>query len=328
MSPAPDETAGCNGELLTPPELDNVYRRDEASFAKWAALSHDLSSSGFDLDTPVGDVFASNATCALVPEVTIGPYYVAGELFRSDVTDGQSGVPLHLDIQFVDISNCEGVSDLLVDIWHCNATGVYSGVASQGQGGLDTTHGRGVQASDGDGVVEFDTVFPGHYTGRTTHIHMMSTADPERFDNGTFAGGTAKHIGQLFFDTDLIHEVEKLEPYSTNAQTLTTNDQDNIAVSEATDEFDPFLNYVMLGDSLSDGLLTWAMIAIDTSADYNDAVSVAANYYEDGGVANQNGGGPRGPGGPDASGTSGSGDSTVSPSPSAAGAARARMLFF
>jgi protocatechuate 3,4-dioxygenase beta subunit len=307
-----------------------MYRRDDDSFAKWSEVSHDISSSGFDLDTPLSDVFASNATCALVPEVTIGPYYVAGEMFRSDVTDRQSGVPVHLDMQFVDISTCEGVSDLLIDIWHCNSTGVYSGVSNQGQGGLDSTHGRGVQASDSDGVVQFDTLFPGHYTGRATHIHLMSTADAKQFDNGTFTGGTAKHIGQLFFDADLIDKVEKLEPYSTNTQVLTTNDQDNIAPAEATDEFDPFLNYVMLGDNLSDGLLMWTMIAIDTTADYNDAVSAAANYYEDGGVDNPNAGGPPGgPGGPGASGTSSdSTGSTASPVPSAAGAARARILFF
>lgn len=106
----------------------------------------------------------------MVPEVTIGPYFVSGELIREDVTDGESGVPLHLDLQFVDISNCAAVEDLLVDLWHCNATGVYSGVSASGQGGLDSTAFRGVQPTDSDGVAQFDTIVPGHYTGRAVHI--------------------------------------------------------------------------------------------------------------------------------------------------------------
>lgn len=95
---------------------------------------------------------------------------MSGELIRQDVTEDQTGVDLHLDLQFVDINTCEPVTDLLVDIWHCNATGVYSGVSSTGQGGLDTTQFRGVQPTDDDGVTEFDTIVPGHYTGRAVHI--------------------------------------------------------------------------------------------------------------------------------------------------------------
>jgi protocatechuate 3,4-dioxygenase beta subunit len=273
------------------------FRRDEASFEKYLAVSH-LTGSDFKLDTPAAQLFGSNATCALVPEVTIGPYYVEGELIRTDITDGQGGVPVHLDIQFVDISSCAAVPELLIDIWHCNATGVYSGVVAQGQGGLATTHGRGAQKSDTDGVVEFDTVFPGHYTGRATHIHMMSTTGAEVLSNGTFTGGTATHIGQVFMDQDLISQVETTSPYSTNQQQLTTNAQDSIAISEATDSHDPFLNYVMLGDSISDGLLMWITIGIDTTANYNDNRVAASHYYAGGGVANSNSGGAGGAGGP------------------------------
>ncbi|OHE92517.1 hypothetical protein CORC01_12166 [Colletotrichum orchidophilum] len=278
-------------------------KRAQADLVKWAAIDHE-SSADYTLDTPLEEIFGSNATCALVPETTIGPYYVEGELIRTDTTDGQPGVPVHLDIQFVDVNDCSAVPEQIIDVWACNATGIYSGVSAQGQGGLNTTHGRGVQQSDSDGVVEFDYIFPGHYTGRATHIHIMSTDGAEILPNGTFEGGTARNIGQLFFDQDLISEVETLAPYTSNRQTLTTNLQDGIAAGEATAVYDPFLKYVRLGDDLNDGLLMWITIGIDTTADYNDHVSAAAHYHEGGGVDQSGGGGgPGGPGGPPPNGT-------------------------
>ncbi|KAI8634276.1 Intradiol ring-cleavage dioxygenase [Xylariaceae sp. FL1651] len=270
-------------------------KRDEAGFEKWSAVDHDSSSSGYDLDTSLDTIFDSNSTCALVPEVTIGPYWVAGELIRTDVTDGQSGVPVHLDLQFVDINTCEPIpANTLVDIWACNATGVYSGVSSTGQGGLNTTHGRGIQMTDEDGVVEFDTIFPGHYTGRTPHIHLMSTANATLLANNTYVSdsGTPSHIGQLFFDQDLITEVETLAPYTTNSQKLTLNSQDGIGISEATVDYDPFVDYVRLGSSLDDGLLMFITVFVDTSANYSSNRQAAAHYYAGGGVSTGNGGGP------------------------------------
>lgn len=115
-------------------------KKDLASLEEWATYSHNRTEgSGYDLATPEETIFASNNTCALVPETTVGPYYVTGELIRQDITEGQAGVPLHLDLQFVDINTCEPIPELITDIWHCNATGVYSGVSSSGEGGLNST---------------------------------------------------------------------------------------------------------------------------------------------------------------------------------------------
>ncbi|KAI0448994.1 Intradiol ring-cleavage dioxygenase [Xylaria acuta] len=275
-------------------------KRDQVGFNKWAAVNHDSSSLSYDLDTPLDTIFDSNSTCALVPEVTIGPYWVAGELIRTDITDGQSGVPVHLDLQFIDIKSCEPIpANTLIDIWASNATGVYSGVAVTGQGGLNTTHGRGIQSTDADGVVQFDTVFPGHYVGRTPHIHLMSTAGATLLPNNTYVSnsGTPSHIGQIFFDQSLITEVEKLEPYVSNKQRLTLNSQDGIGISEATVDYDPFIDYVRLGDSLNDGLLTFLTVFVNTAANHSSSRQAAAHYYEGGGVSN-GGGFPGGPGRP------------------------------
>lgn len=122
------------------PEPLRHQKKDLASLEEWATYSHNRTEGlAYDLDTPEETIFASNNTCALVPETTVGPYYVTGELIRQDITEGQAGAPLHLDMQFVDINTCEPVPSLITDVWHCNATGVYSGVSASGEGGLNTT---------------------------------------------------------------------------------------------------------------------------------------------------------------------------------------------
>ncbi|KAK6949334.1 hypothetical protein Daesc_009409 [Daldinia eschscholtzii] len=274
-------------------------KRGQAELEKYLNVSHDETELGYNLDTPLDVIFDSNSTAALVPEVTIGPYWVAGELIRTDVTDNQTGVPLHLDLQFIDINTLAAIPNMLIDIWHCNATGVYSGVSLMGQGGLNTTHGRGIQSTDEDGVVQFDTIFPGHYTGRTPHIHLMSTENATVLPNNTYlTDGKPNHIGQLFFDQSLITAVEELEPYSTNTQPLTLNSEDGIDAQTSTAEYDPFADYVLLGSDLQDGLLAYLTVFVDTRANQTAYAHAAAHYYEGGGVAAPGGGFPGGPGGP------------------------------
>ncbi|KAI1267604.1 Intradiol ring-cleavage dioxygenase [Xylariaceae sp. FL1019] len=233
-------------------------------------------------------IFGSNNTCALVPETTIGPYYVTGEALRQDITEGQAGVPMHIDLQFVDMNTCEPVPDIIADVWHCNSTGVYSGVDAEGEGGLDSTFLRGIQISDKDGVSAFDSLFPGHYDARITHFHLVAQKNYTLLPNDTYVGGTTLHVGQIYFDDSLIDAVEATYPYSTNDIAFTSWEIDGWMLEEATDDYDPFVEYVQLGDDLSDGLLTWITIAVDLSSDHSSNRTAAAYYYEDGGVPSNN----------------------------------------
>lgn len=211
----------------------------------------------------------------------------------------------------------EPVPDVFLDFWHCNSTGVYSGVIANGNGNsndesnLDTTFLRGLRKSDSLGVTSVHTLFPGHYTGRATHIHVLSHPANETTvnkNNNTISGlytSNSSHVGQIFFDQDLISLVEATAPYNTNTQELTTNAEDSILGEEAAD-MDPFVEWIQLGDDITDGVMAWISIGIDPTAD--DEISSAATIYKDGGVANENsgmGGGPGGPGGegPDGNGT-------------------------
>lgn len=204
--------------------------------------------------------------------------------------------------------------NVYVEIWHCNSTGVYSGVVANGNGdssdssNLDNKALRGVQATDTDGVVQFQSIFPGHYTGRATHIHVMVHTNATLYANETLGNDVyASHVGQAFFDQDLIAAADEVAPYSTNEQTLTKNSADSILSEEAgTDGVDPFMNYVYLGESLDEGLFAWLAFGINTT--YSSEVTPAAFVYESGGVENANGGmggGPGGSGGPPGGGSGG-----------------------
>ncbi len=115
---------------------------------------------------------APGAPDGLTAQTTEGPYYLALDLMRVDITKGLSGIPL--DITFIVLDGdgrpCAGS---LVDVWHCNAQGAYSGFDAPGNIGLKgKTFLRGTQAVGADGVVCFNSIYPGWYRGRTTHIHF------------------------------------------------------------------------------------------------------------------------------------------------------------
>ncbi|EED12484.1 extracellular dioxygenase, putative [Talaromyces stipitatus ATCC 10500] len=259
--------------------------------------THHSNLTGLTPFTDPDMLFHSNGTCVLSEDVTQGPYYVTGELIRNDLTESQKGVPLYLDIQLVDSSTCDPIPEVYLDIWHCNATGVYSGIVANGNGNADdssnlnTTFLRGVQKTGPDGVVQFQTIFPGHYTSRANHIHVLSHPANETivYPNGTISGlysAHASHVGQLFFDQDLISAVEDTDPYSTNTQTLTENSEDSILAQEADSGIDPFVEYVFLGDDVSDGIFGWISVVIDTSED--STITPAAEYTAEGGESNDN----------------------------------------
>ncbi|KAJ9142461.1 Catechol 1,2-dioxygenase 1 [Pleurostoma richardsiae] len=263
-------------------------------------VSHE-STESYSLSTPETTIFASNNSCVLSPEVTEGPYYVSGEYIRQNIVESQEGVPMTIELQVLDVETCEPVDGELLEIWHCNSTGVYSGVSASGNGASDTdtsnlnaTFLRGVQETDSDGVAQFETLFPGHYTGRTTHIHVMLHMNATAQANGTLLDTTASHVGQVFFDQDLITSVEATEIYATNTQELTTNADDGILSEEAASS-DPFVQYVLLGDSIEDGLLAWLAFGVNTTL--SKSVSAAATLYDTGGQANANAGVVGGPGG-------------------------------
>ncbi|KAI5358176.1 Putative intradiol ring-cleavage dioxygenase, core [Septoria linicola] len=240
-----------------------------------ATRSHNLNQS-YGLPFEPEAIFEKFAMCILSPESDEGPYWVKGEHIRSNLREDVPGIPIVLEAQFINVETCEPLSEAWWDLWSCNAEAVYSGVLGpQGSdeiddpANIDTTFLRGVQKTDEDGVVTFKSIFPGHYPKRATHMHMVVLLNATLNLNGTLSGGHHAHIGQFFWNQDLITAVEATWPYNTNRILITPNDQDPLFAMElANDAPDPVLEYIYLGDDLSDGLFAWVIVVVNTSAQY------------------------------------------------------------
>ena len=161
------------------------------------------------------------ASCVLTPAKTAGPYFVDELLERSNVksdSDGsniQSGVPLELKVNVVGQDDgCAVGEGLVVDIWHCNAAGVYSDVSGAG---LGHDFLRGYQVTDSNGQVTFQTIFPGWYSGRTVHIHFKVRA----FDGNST---TYEFTSQFFFDQAVDNAVQATSGYKGTPDTLNSGD--------------------------------------------------------------------------------------------------------
>ncbi len=157
-------------------------------------------------------VAAGLVSCVLAPEQTEGPYYVDDAAVRRNVTEGKPGMPLALRLTVLDASSCKPVKNAAVEIWHCDASGVYSGV--QGDSGMFL---RGVQRTDAKGLALFRTIYPGWYQGRTVHIHTM-----------VHIGGNVVHTGQLYFPDGVTDVVYTRSPYNQRPNRNPRNSGDSI----------------------------------------------------------------------------------------------------
>jgi protocatechuate 3,4-dioxygenase beta subunit len=162
-------------------------------------------------------VEAGSVSCVLTPEMTQGPYYIAGEKVRRNITDGHPGSPLMLRLTVVDPANCKPIKGAAVDIWHADAAGNYSGF---GAGRGSRTFMRGIQRTDANGVATFRTVYPGWYQGRTVHIHVK-----------VHVRGRVVHTGQLFFSDALTDRVYRNAPYNKRPNRTTRNVNDSIFIN-------------------------------------------------------------------------------------------------
>ena len=183
---------------------------------------------GIGATTPAGTVAAP--ACVVRPEMTEGPFFVDERLNRSDIrpntTGGAAieGVPLELafNVARMGAGTCDALAGATVDVWQCDARGVYSSVNDPRSGssvGQDFL--RGFQVTDAAGVARFTTVYPGWYRGRAVHIHFKIRARDA-------SGAMQEFTSQLFFDDALSDRVLAQPPYNAQGARSTRNDRDGI----------------------------------------------------------------------------------------------------
>jgi protocatechuate 3,4-dioxygenase beta subunit len=186
-----------------------------------------IQSTPTDPKVALATIIGTLPSCIVRPAMTEGPYFVDEKLNRSDVrsdpSDGsvKDGAPLELTFLVSQINgNCTPLAGALVDIWHCDALGVYSDVSDPGFNTQGKKFLRGYQTTDANGMAKFITIYPGWYPGRAVHIH---------FKIRTSTGQAHEFTSQLFFDDAFSDQVYAAHPaYASKGPHTLLNAQDNI----------------------------------------------------------------------------------------------------
>lgn len=213
-------TAIPTNPAATPTPVATATQGVAATSTAPAANTSTPTSPSTATPSPSHTETPADIDCILSPEETLGPYFIDVGLARSDIREDRTGVELRLALQLVDVDGCTPIRDAVVNIWHCDAVGVYSGFPNQ-PGGIDATGEtflRGFQMTDANGRVEFTTVYPGWYTGRTPHIHVRVHLD-----------STTVLVTQVYFPETVTDAVYTQAPYDTRPTRDTTNTEDSIA---------------------------------------------------------------------------------------------------
>lgn len=218
---------------------------------------------------PLSPAYAADTPCVLIAEQEVGPFYIEAEMVRSRIAEDRKGIPLRLRLVVLDSRTCAPLRNAAIDLWHCDALGLYSGFTKTslgpppgmgdgpgpggppplpgeqpggvegkgegpGQGGPPAmkpsdklTFLRGIQMTDVDGAVVFETVFPGFYQGRTNHVHFKVRLEGHR-DGKSYAAGHTAHIGQIFFPEDWNLKLMAQGPYATHHIHRTTAKEDMV----------------------------------------------------------------------------------------------------
>jgi protocatechuate 3,4-dioxygenase beta subunit len=211
---------GMIGRLLTRRELVALFGSSAV-----AAMAHRAAGQAPAAQT------GSIPACVVQPQQTEGPYFVDEKLLRADVrTDPatgkvSAGAPLALALtvsQMAPDGKCAPLPGAQVDIWQCDAMGVYSDVKDPNFNTVGQKFLRGHQITDQSGAVKFVTIYPGWYPGRAVHIHFkVRTA-------AAATGSAYEFTSQFYFDEAFTDRVFSRTPYSTHTGTRTKNERDGI----------------------------------------------------------------------------------------------------
>lgn len=187
---------------------------------------------------------AGTDICVLTPDQTPGPYFVKAPL-RSNITEDRPGLPLNLAIEVVQMPDCAPLEGITVEIWQCDARGYYSGysnatvrapfdtivsVIKDSENGSIAPHDseifmRGGQVSDISGMVNFETIFPGWYDPRVTHIHVKVSRD-----------GQAFLTTQLYFPDELVSDIYQRHPDYVESGSCPYNLKNDSVLRDLTNE--------------------------------------------------------------------------------------------
>lgn len=233
-------------------------RRDFLKLTGLAGAASIIPLGGLNAKEKIAD---EQAACTLIPTETAGPFPLDltanTTFFRQTINETKTGVPFKLKLKIIGANNCQPMTNVRVNIWHCDKDGLYSGYSQSnnpGQAGL--TYCRGYQFTDANGIVEFNTIFPGWYTGRICHIHFQ-----------VYVSSSYAAISQLTFDITKKQAIYAANPsLYTNGADPTSLSADNVfsdgytyqmatlTENSTTGGYDSYLEVTVKGTGVVTGL--------------------------------------------------------------------------
>jgi protocatechuate 3,4-dioxygenase beta subunit len=126
--------------------------------------------------------FGGAQQCTMLKDSLEGPFFFCTNPGVADIARGQPGAPLVIALRAINAATCQPIADAVIDVWHCDAKGLYSGQnlavdeplkeTSHTPPANDDRHCRGALRTDADGIAEFRSIYPGYYVERAIHIHF------------------------------------------------------------------------------------------------------------------------------------------------------------
>lgn len=213
-------------------------------FMQWMAASTGLLLAACHRDKPIRAAELPKG-CVVRPEQTEGPFYFDTQLERADIRtepatgELKEGIPFVLNIQVsaLQSGSCAPLSDAIVDIWHCDANGIYSSVEPGRMQSADTADLkflRGYQRTNSNGDVSFLTIFPGWYDGRTAHIHFKiraSLSNQSLPDQSTY-----EFTSQIYFEDAFSQRMYTNGVYIRDREQRVTNRNDGIFIQDGGEQ--------------------------------------------------------------------------------------------
>ncbi|KAJ3569719.1 hypothetical protein NP233_g4861 [Leucocoprinus birnbaumii] len=182
-------------------------------------------------------------TCVAAPEVALEDY--TRPPLRQNLKENQSGLELTLDVGVVDITTCQPMPNVMVEVWSPNAFGSYG-----------STFLRGAFTSATDGVAEFQTLFPGFTSDGANHINLM-------IHTSNSMSGTVSHVGQVFFTDRWTDVVSMTSPYNQNSNNRVLNAQDSKYAIANSEGYNAIVDIESIHDDWPEGVIGYITVGVN-----------------------------------------------------------------
>lgn len=223
--------AGCSGPAARLVGGDSGAAKAASGLGDWSTGGAQALSKLSSIPNPF---LSASEACSLTCEQILGPCYAPKAPLRQDISEGEPGIPMRLAFRLVGVEDCAPIAGAEVEVWHTSQAGFYS--ADDVEGGdfctSDDQHAeasyffRGRAISDDDGQVAFDSCYPGWYSSRAVHIHVLVRM-PD--DAGSVETQNAQVVTQFYFDENMTEQIfADIDGYSDRGQPDTPLSRDGV----------------------------------------------------------------------------------------------------